>query len=357
MSIGILGLGTYFPPEVRTNNWWSPDVVAQWGERMAHQATRGEAPPDEALSEGTRRTIAAMIEHASDPFRGSVERHVMPDDMTVAQMETRAARQAMERAGVRPDEIDVILTQTSVPDRLLINTACVTHRLLELPRRCMALGTLSACNAFAQHIALASSLIESGQARNVLSVHSSAMTRVLRPTEPDSAWWGDGAGAMVLGRVSEGRGLLGAAHFTDGTTADAIVLGVQERRWWDDGPITLHSADRTHTRTMLLSIVDRARDAIAAALGASGLDATDVDFYAAHQGAVWIPGVTASHAGLTRAKTLVTFPNLGNVASANLPIVLAMAERQRMLDDGSIVVTFSGGAGESWSSLCLRWGR
>ena len=269
-SVGILGLGTYLPPHVRTNDWWPAEVVAGWGERMAHRATRPDAGV-EALTPGQRATMAAMGAGASDPFRGARERRVMGDDMTAPGMEAIAARQALQRAKVLPSEIDVILTQTPVPEHLMVNGACVTHKLLELPRRCIALATDGACNGFALHASLAQALIASGQARHVLSVHSSAITRVHGPVEPHSAWWGDGAAAAVFGQVADGKGLRAAVHNSDGASCEALVLGVPGKRWYDDGAITTHSVDREHTRTMLMTLVDRAQTAIGDAIQLAGI--------------------------------------------------------------------------------------
>lgn len=357
-AVGIIGLGSYLPPTVRTNDHWSADIVAGWHDRMAARATSGDAPRPEQLSDGVRLTLEAMTELAGDPFRGAVERRVMGPDMTVSKMEASAAREAMARAGIDASQVDVILSQTPVPEHLFVNGACVTHKLLELPRRCLSIGTEAACNAFAQHFSLAQALIASGKARYVLSVHSSAMARVLRASEPDSAWWGDGAAAVVFGPVAEGKGLLGAVHNTDGASSEALVLGIPDgRRWWEDGAITTCSVDRAHTRAMLLSLVDRARDTIGDSMSEAHIAPADVDFYASHQGTVWLPRVTAKHAGLGHVPTITTFPQFGNLNSANIPLILAIAEREGMLRDGSTLVTFSGGLGETWSSLCVRWGR
>ncbi|HTR51038.1 MAG TPA: 3-oxoacyl-[acyl-carrier-protein] synthase III C-terminal domain-containing protein [Kofleriaceae bacterium] len=356
-AVGILGIGTHLPAQVRTNDYWSSDVVAAWGERMAARVTRADADHTDAMTEGARLTLRAMGEVAADPFRGAVERRVMDDATTVHEMEAAAARQAIERAGIEPNAIDVVLTQSPVPENLFVNSACVTHRLLGLRERCLAMGTEAACNAFAVHASLARGLIASNTARYVLSIHSSAMTRIMRRSEPDSAWWGDGATAVVFGPVSDGRGLLSSVHHADGASCDALVLGVQNRRWWEDGSISLTSLDRLHTRRMLLTLADRARDAIAASIAAAGLRPSDVGFYASHQGTAWLTNVTASHAGLAHAKTITTFPSFGNLNSANIPLILAIAEREHVLRDGDVVTTFSGGVGETWSSLCLRWGR
>lgn len=357
MSVGILGLGTYAPPHVRTNEWWPPAVVADWQDRFANRATQADVSAADTMTPAMRRTLAALQEYADDPFRGARERRVMADDMLASEMEARAAREAIQHAQIGLDEIDVILSQTPVPDQLMVNSACVTHRLLELPRRCIALATQGACNGLALHLSLAQALIESGQARNVLSVHSSAITRVHGPVEPHSAWWGDGAAAAVIGRVRDGRGILSAVHNADGGNCNALVLGVPGRRWFELGEITTHSLDREHTRHMIRTLIERAGTTVAEALGKAEIDRERVDFYAPHQCTAWFAHATCAYAGLERAKTLNTFPSFANMNSVNVPFVLAMGAREGMIRDDSIVATFSGGLGETWSSIVMRWGR
>ncbi|HEX8790902.1 MAG TPA: 3-oxoacyl-[acyl-carrier-protein] synthase III C-terminal domain-containing protein [Polyangiaceae bacterium] len=356
-GVGIVGVGAYLPTEVRRNTHWPAEVVAGWRDRMATRATDPDGAAGAPPSAGVRRTLAAMAEYADDPFRGAVERRVMASDMTAEDMEAAAARDAIARAGLRPDDIDAIFLQSRVPEHLNVNSACSTHRLLGLPQRCLAMQTNLACNGFPTHFTLAQAMITTGQARHVLSVHSSAFTRIARMEEPESAWMGDGASAAVIGPVADGRGLLAASHRTDGSSCEAVVFGVPGKRWWEDGRIQLWAPNRAHTRKMFMTLVDRAADTLASTLAAAGKTAVDVDFYASHQGTAWFTRATAEHAGLERAKTLVTFPSFGNMASVNVPFILAMAEREGMLRDDAIVATFSGGAGETWSSLVLRWGR
>jgi 3-oxoacyl-[acyl-carrier-protein] synthase-3 len=357
MNIGIWGLGTYLPSTVRTNDWWPNAIVDSWQDKMAHRATRGEAPDPSNMTSGARRTLAAMQEVARDPFRGSRERRVMSDTMTTSEMEAAAAREAMQRAGVEAGEIDVILSQTPVPELPMANAACATHHLLGLPQRCLALGTEGACNAFALHMSLAKALIASGQARRVLSVHSSAITRVHGPSEPHSAWWGDGAAAAVIGPVADDKGLLAAVHNAAGDRCDALTLGVPGKRWYEAGEVTTWSPNRESTRNMLFGMIDRGATAISEALAQARVAREQVDFYASHQSTAWLTRESAAEAGLAHAKTIVTFPLLANMNSVNVPFILAMAEKERMIRDGSNVVTFSGGLGETWSSMILRWGR
>ena len=162
-AVGIIGLGTYLPEHVRTNAWWPADEVARWHDRMAHRATQ-PAPPSAGLTSGARRTLAAMARYGDDPFRGAIERRVMDPTMTTSEMEARAARAALAAADLAPGEVDAILAQTPVPEHLMVNGATITHRLLGLAPRALALGTEAACNAFAVHASLAAALIESGRA-------------------------------------------------------------------------------------------------------------------------------------------------------------------------------------------------
>ncbi len=355
-AIGVLGMGTFLPPTIRTNDWWPDAEVARWRDKMAHRATGVDALALDDLAPGARLTLAAMGALADDPFRGARARRVMAPDMTTTDMEVAAAQEAMIRAGVEAGDIDAIMVQTPVPEHLMVNQACVTHRRLGLPERCLVLSTEAACNGFAMHATVAQGLIASGAARRVLSVHSSAITRVHGPQEPHSAWWGDGAAAVIFGSVTTGRGLLAASHHADGRGCEALVLGVPGSAWWDDGAITTHAVDRTHTRAMLLGLVDRARASIHEVLEQAGLTPSDVDFYASHQGTAWLADVTRTHAGLDRADTIVTFPSLANMNSVNVPYVLAQAALEDRVRDGSVVVTFGGGLGETWSSLVFRWG-
>jgi 3-oxoacyl-[acyl-carrier-protein] synthase-3 len=357
LSVGVLGLGTYLPPTVRTNDWWPAETVARWGERQAHQVTRVE-PMVDSLSPGQKLTLAAMAEYVNDPFRGAIERRIMSPDMTASEMEAHAAREAIARSGIDPQQIDVILTNCPAPDRLMVNNACVTHNLLGLSPQCLALGTDAMCNGFAHHMSIAAGLIASGQARYVLSAHSATLTRFTPSSEPHSAWFGDGASAAVLGPVSKGKGLLASVHNANGERCDALVIGSGKgTNYWGEGPLTVHSVNRDATRNMLMGMVDRGGAAVTAALAKSNVSASEVDFYATHQSTAWLTRASAARAGLAHVKTIVTFPMFANMSSVNVPFILALAEREGLVRDGSVVATFTGGTGETWSSLVMRWGR
>src|SRR4051812_948521 len=109
-NIGILSTGFYLPDEIRRNDWWSSEIVAGWRDRQAQNALRGAALAKESISEGARRTIAALTEQNGDPFEGARERRVLPREQDPSDMEAAAAKEALQRAGIAASEIDFVLS-------------------------------------------------------------------------------------------------------------------------------------------------------------------------------------------------------------------------------------------------------
>src|SRR5262245_53569096 len=158
LSIGLLGIATYLPPQTRHNDWWPRATVERW------RATRGAPPPPApgGLTPAMQRVLAAMAEQAVDPFQGVVERRVLPDGMASSDMELDAAQRAMARAGVDRREIDVLLTHTAVPEYLLSNTACILHHRLGLARTCFSMQAEASGHSFLMQLAIAEQMIATG---------------------------------------------------------------------------------------------------------------------------------------------------------------------------------------------------
>jgi 3-oxoacyl-[acyl-carrier-protein] synthase III len=349
---GILGIGVFLPDEVRRNDWWPESVVNAWRQRLAQQPYH---PPPE--DEGERMVWAARNEVGDDPFWGAVERRVMSPGMTALDMEVAAAERALSKAEVSASEIDLLLLQSTVPDMLTTNMACAIHEALGVPRSCFALTIEGACNGFQQQFALAESLIRSGQANRALLVQSCSLSRVLPFEQPHSTVFGDGATAVVVGPVSEGRGLLAAEHHTDGLLNRTLISTVPDADWWAEGRVVFHHVCPRNSQKMLASVPNMGRDTIHGALARTVYGPLDVDFYASHQPNTWYRRITQSFAGLERARHIDTFKWAGNMSAANIPLTLSLALDEGLLHDDDLVVTQSGGSGVSFSSLVFRWGR
>ena len=357
-AIGVHAIGVYLPDEVRSNDWWPSATVAKWRERghwaVASREQKG-MPTD--LTPGMRAATDAMAKLADDPFKGSRERRIAPADMPASEMEIRAAREAITRAGISPDQIEVLLVHSTTPDFLNVPNACRVHQALGLPERCFAMSVDGMCNAFQMQLKLAQSLLRERQGGFALLVQSCNLPRFAVADDPASAWVGEGATAVLLGPVHAELGLLTSSHRADGSKFKALVVGVEGKNWYDEGRTTFYSADRAAGARVALEIPDQAKQVIDEVLLEIGSQPADVAFYAAHQGVVWLREVTQRFVGMDQAKSLDTFSRFASLSAANIPLVLAIAERERLLSRGDLTMLFSGGTGQTWSSTALRWGK
>jgi len=351
-SFGIVGMGIELPP-VRTNDWWSPELVAQWRAHEANQLDRSAG--DETFSEGAHAILEAMGRYRGDPFRGVRERRVLPRELPSSVMELAAARDALARARVGADQIGLILTWSAVPDHLLIPQACANHLDLGVRTDCMSLSMEGAQNSFHHQLALAGEWIAGGRIDHALLIQSCAWTRWFRPDSPVSSWVGDGATAVVLGPVAAGRGVLADHHETDGNFRESLGFGSPNARWYDGQPVEAYFLDQPTTRLVLTETVARATGVARRALTKAGLSTDDVTFYAAHQAFGWMRETTQRLVGVPNARFVDTFADHASISGVNVPLVLALAERRGLLTDGDVVLTMGGGAGITLASAVMRW--
>lgn len=348
--VGIHGVALYLPPVVRHNDWWPSHVVAGWRDPWR------PPPPTRPLSPGEARVAAAMREQAADPFQGSVARHVMPGDMTVLDMAEQAGRLAIARAGVAAGNIDLLLTNIALPDVLLGNPACEIHHRLGLPRRCFAMETTAATYSFLMQLTLAQAMIVSGNARLALLVQACGVTHLVDREDPISPLFGDGATAVVVGRVSEGRGIRAAVHHVDGRFPNTLVAGVRGGRWFDPGRGVVHVADPVQMRDVFLVTADVCKESVDAVLAKAGLTTRDVGFFAVHQGTPWLRRVVQDHAGLGHARSIESFSQTAYLFASTIPAGLAFADRAGLLADDDLVLATAGGPGVTFGSIAMRWG-
>lgn len=348
-KLGILGLGTYLPEEIRTNDWWPKQTVAAWPVGKASPAPLPDNP-----SAGMHRVLAAMAELQADPFQGVTQRRVMADAMTAIDMEESAARAAIADAGIDRSEIDLLLCHTAVPEYLLTNTACALHHRLGLPASCFTMGVDASAHSFLLQLTLAEQMIAGGRARNALLVQSSSVSRLLDPSQSTSALFGDGASAVVVGPTAS-DGLIATVQRTNGAHNRTLIASVPGRSWYHEGRVVLHSADPVAARDVFLQTADCCEDVVTGVLGQAGLERSDVDFFACHQGTRWLTEVLRAHCGLHGAKSVTTFAWSGYLFAVSIPLVLSVAEREGLLRPDDRVLMFAGGTGVTYGATLLRW--
>jgi len=287
---------------------------------------------------------------------GISERHIAGPTETTCSMGAAAARIAMQRAGVQPGEIDVIILSTATPDRLLPSTAVDVQAELGATRAA-AFDISAACCGFLYGLTLAEGLIQSGAAETVLLVSSEKMSAITDWTDRATCvLFGDGAGAAVLRRSQKGRGILSTFMRSDGTLADLLYRPA-------GGATTPMSPAVLEARTHLVHMAGREvfkhavrsmAESAARALDVARINGGDIDLLIPHQANLRIIEATAKHAGIGMDRVYVNVDRYGNTSSASIPIALDEAIQKGLVGEGSLVLMVAFGAGFTWASSVVR---
>jgi 3-oxoacyl-[acyl-carrier-protein] synthase-3 len=287
---------------------------------------------------------------------GISERHIASGSETTCSMGAAASRIAMQRAGVQPGEIDVIILSTATPDRLLPATAVDIQAELGATRAA-AFDISAACCGFLYGLTMAEGLIQSGAAETVLLVSSEKMSAITDWTDRATCvLFGDGAGAAVLRRSQKGRGILSTFMRSDGTLADLLYRPA-------GGATTPMSPAVLEARTHLVHMAGREvfkhavrsmAESAARALDLARINGGDIDLFIPHQANLRIMEATAKHAGISMDRVYVNVERYGNTSSASIPIALDEAIQKGVVGEGSLVLMVAFGAGFTWASSVVR---
>jgi 3-oxoacyl-[acyl-carrier-protein] synthase-3 len=287
---------------------------------------------------------------------GIRERHVAGPNETNRVMSAAASRIAMERAGVHAGDLDVIVLGTASPDRLLPATAVELQAELGAARAA-AFDVSAACSSFLYGLIVGESLMMSGSAETVLVVGTEKLSAIADWKDRSTiVLFGDGAGAAVLKRSRQGKGILSTYFRSDGTLANLLHRpsgGVA--RPFD----TTVLEERSHFiqmegREVFKHAVRSMSEACDRALDAAKLTGNDIDLLIPHQANVRIIEATAKHAGVPMDKVYVNVDRYGNTSSASIPIALDEALTCGRIGEGSTVLLVAFGAGFTWASLVIR---
>ena len=316
----------------------------------------GFAVPEREI---TNDALAARLD-TSDAWivsrTGIRARRVLDEaSLATSHLATAAARAALARADLEPDAIDLLIVATSSPDYPIPSTACLVQAALGA-RPVPAFDLNAACSGFVYGLALADQALATGAARHVLLVGADTLTRHVDWDDRGTAvLFGDGAGALVLGR---GAGLLGVHLGSDGRRADDLVIAAGGSRRPVDGAAL---AARAHKIAMkgpevFRAAVDAMADALEAAARQAGVRPDRLRWVFAHQANARIIRGVAERLGITLAAFWMNLDRYGNTGAASIPIALAEAAAAGHLEAGDVLGLTAAGAGLTWGAAILRWG-
>ncbi|MCX5265952.1 3-oxoacyl-ACP synthase III family protein [Streptomyces sp. NBC_00199] len=326
MAVGIIGTGSYLPEHVVTNDDLaaSVDTSDEWV--IAHTGIK-------------ERRRAAAGEVTSD-------------------LGQRAARNSLEQAGLSLDQVDALVVATSSPDKIQPSTAAHVHEKLGL-QAIPAFDVGAVCSGFVYALVTAAGLMTAfPQHEHVAVVGSEVYSRILDYEDRTTCvFFGDGAGAAVLGRVPEGYGILGCALTTDSSHLDVVGVpagGTQEPADADTVRDRRHffHMDGRRVWEFATQAVPRV---VKEALTDAGLDVRDIDLLITHQANARLIEDIAGTCGLPMDRIPTTVERYGNTAAASVPITLHEAHERGRLKRGDIVVLAAVGGGMTAGAVVLRW--
>lgn len=354
MSAFIKGLGAWYPDNVRGNDAW-PAEFAEAGHEKGDR-TFNDIP--EALDEAAHITTRYLLEEASDPFLGTVERRIADEDTTSVAAEVFAASRALEDAGLRPDQIDAVISYAVVPDRITPASGPAVAAALGIGTA-PAFGMDAACATALLQIKTAVALVESGQAENVLLTQSHLLLRTFPLLHPAAPGLGDAATALVVGRSGRFR-ILETLAKTHGEFYPAVtwIRGSDDSTdtpWWSPGgPLRVGSRDREGAKALQRDTVTYGVRTMKELFEKAGVDAERLTLLASVEPRGWVPGAICQVLGLSASIAQSVYRTRGHLGACGPIANLESAYREGKLKNSGLAALYAQGAGFTRAGVLLQ---
>jgi len=317
----------------------------------------GHAYPEGILTNADLEKIVETSDEWITTRTGIKQRHKAADNEYTSQFGTTAARMALDRAGLKPDEIDIIICATTTPDQIMPSTGALIQAQIGASNAA-GMDVFAACSGFLYGLTMVESMIRTGQIKNALVVGAEVLTKYVDYTDRGTCViFGDGAGAAVLGPVNSGRGILATKIKSDGR--------YEEQLYAPGGGTKLGTTHATIDNGMhffkmkgneLFKVAVRSMAEISAEmLEKAGLTIDDIDLVIPHQANQRITDAVASRLGVPEEKVYSNIAEHGNTSSASIPIAMDECIESGRIKEGDTVLLTAFGGGVTWGSTILKF--
>ena len=292
-------------------------------------------------------------------------RHVNTEEDTTTSMGVKAAKVAIERAGIDKDEIDFIVFATLSPDYYFPGPGVLVQRDLGI-KTVGALDVRNQCSGFIYGVSVADQYIKSGMYKNILVIGSEVHSRGLDMTTRGrgvSVIFGDGAGAAVISREEDtSKGILSTHLHSEGQHAEelSLIAPGMGKRWVtdildDNDPNDESYYPYMNGQFVFKNAVVRFSEVIIEGMQKNKLQAADIDMLIPHQANLRISQFVQKKFGLTDDQVYNNIMSYGNTTAASIPIALTEAWEKGKVKEGDLVVLAAFGSGFTWGSAIIRW--
>ena len=315
--------------------------------------------PPRLLTNGDLETMVETSNEWILQRTGIRERHIVDPGVATSDLAKEAALKAIEKAGLTPDDIDVIVVGTVTPDMLFPSTACLLQHKIGA-HRAWGFDLSAACSAFTYALTAGSQFVASGAYENALVVGADVMSSIIDYRDRSTCvLFGDGAGAVVVRAAQQGAPhIIDFEHEIDGGGGQALKMpaGGSAR------PASHETVDqRLHYvkqdgQTVFKFAVRKTEEISRRLIERNGLGPNDVDLFVSHQANGRIIQAASEKLGIDPGKVIINIDRFGNTTAATIPLALNDAVCSGRLKKGSLVLLASVGAGFTVGGVLLRWG-
>jgi 3-oxoacyl-[acyl-carrier-protein] synthase-3 len=331
--------------------------------RRAMIKSTGRYLPENVVSNFDLEEICNTSDEWIRQRTGIVERRYAADNEGAADMGAQAAKIALERAGIDPGDIQLIIFATLSPDYNFPGSACVMQSVMALPPGIPALDIRQQCTGFIYGLSIADQYIKTGMYDRILIVGSEVHSTGLdfSPSGRDvTVIFGDGAGAAVVTPAErEDQGVLSCHLHADGNFFDSlwteIVASKLRPRITEEHLKEGRHYPKMQGRKVFKYAVQYMPDAVNEALRENSLTVEDIDLLICHQANMRINQMVASQLNIAEEKVPHNIQRYGNTTAATIPILLDECIEDGRLKEGDLSMLVSFGAGFTWASAAVRW--
>jgi 3-oxoacyl-[acyl-carrier-protein] synthase-3 len=290
---------------------------------------------------------------------GIRERHIAGKGVATSDLGKEAAIKAIERAGLTPEDIGVIVVGTVTPDMFFPSTACLIQDKIGA-HHAFGFDISAACSAFTYSVTTASQFVASGAYEHALVVGADVMSSIIDYQDRTTCvLFGDGAGAVVISPAKEGEGsIIDFEHEVDGSGGLALCMpagGSAKPSSHETVDQRLHYVKQDGAAVFKFA-VRKTEEISRRVLVRNGLTPDDIDLFVSHQANRRIIESAAEKLGMDMNKVIINIDRFGNTTAATIPLALNDAVCSGRLKKGSLVLLASVGAGFTVGSVLLRWG-
>jgi len=317
----------------------------------------GHSFPDGLLTNADLERIVETSDEWITTRTGIKQRHKAAPDEYTSMFGTRAAKQALERAGIAPEEIDLIVCATTTPDQIMPSTGVLIQAQLGAVNAA-GMDILAACSGFIYGITMVESMIKTGRIRYALVIGAEVLTKYVDYTDRSTCViFGDGAGAAVLGPVPEGEGILATKIRSDGRYEEQLYCPAGGTKMGtthetiDQGMHFFKMKGNELFKVAVRSMADISAEMIAAA----GLTLDDIDVVIPHQANQRITDAVAERLGVDSEKVVSNIAQHGNTSAASIPIAMDECLQSGRIKKGDTVLLTAFGGGVTWGGTVIKF--